>query len=116
MDEIKGLLTHEGGHYLRRNDKEYQTKYQQLWDQFISLAANPTNNREGAAIAEAFQQAMGEQDVLNKDLVREEALMYFLQNEANQEFSLWKKFVNLIKQWLHRTFKLTPEQLQMTGQ
>jgi hypothetical protein len=116
IDDIKGLLVHEGGHYLRRNDIEYQEKYQQLWDRFISLAMNPTSTRESIAIAEAFQKAMREKDVLDNDLVREEALMYFLQNEANQNLSLWKKFVNLIKQWLHRTFGLTPEQLNMSGQ
>lgn len=115
LSEVKGLLVHEGGHFLRRNDPAYQKKYNQLVERFKSIAIESSDSAESIAVNRAWQKALRDKDVLDSDTVLEEAMMYFLQDKANTKLTLWQSLINLIKQWIHRTFGVSPEALKMSG-
>lgn len=113
--DIKGLLVHEAGHFLRANDPAFQKVYKQMLDQVQSIARGNRTPAEAEAMQKAMQKAMQESNRLSPELLEEEALMYFLMDQANVELPWYKKIVSTIKQFLFKHLGLSPKFLNMSG-
>jgi len=112
IDEIKGLLIHEGGHYLRRHDSWFNRKYDDILEYFKSMHFD-TEGNINPVIQEAFDKAY--KPGISPKIWDEEALFYYLQDAANQRGTLWNRIVDLFKRWLYKYFHRTPAQLNLSG-
>ena len=112
VEEIKGLLIHEGGHYLRRHDSWFNRKYDDILEYFKSMHYDKEGNIN-PVIQEAFDKAY--KPGISSKIWDEEALLYYLQDAANQKGTLWDRIVDLFKRWLYKYFHRTPAQLNLSG-
>ena len=107
VEEIKGLLIHEGGHFLRRNDPIFRDKYAGILEHFKAMRS--TNE----AVLDAYEESY--RDWHSPEVWDEEALLYYLQDEANRKGTLWERLVDLFKRWMYKFFARTPKQLNLSG-
>ena len=121
--DAKYIMLHEGGHALMKEDPTFAKQYDAILDQFEArqkydyrvqdaFKAVPRTEKQlraemdrlpvGNYRVEQIQRMLLSGNFTPESQVREEALMYFVQNKANHETSLFKKIIANIRMWLMR--------------
>lgn len=91
--DAESVMRHEMLHKVMREDPWFASRYDTLLDQFEKLKA--TDYR----VQDAFKRVPKETPA---ELVREEAMAYFLEEKANHKAGFWQKVVALVRTWLMR--------------
>lgn len=126
--EAISSLVHEGGHWMRQNDKVFQRKYNELLDSV--LKGEGKSPLEISLLDKAWTAAEKERARFEKGtgskakaqaLVEEEVLMYYLQDLVEKKglttkMTVWKKLKSMFQAWLYNTFGFTPKQLKWTDE
>ena len=126
LDSVKyipGILVHEGGHFLRRNDPWFQSKYAEILERFSAIAKKNDAAGEHAKSSIALALKHNERLAERPDLLDEEGLMYFVQDFRGKPEGFSEKLVaiyedlkSLIKRWIFKTFPMvSAKKLGLTG-
>jgi len=112
-EEVEGVLLHEGVHRLLDTDKTFIKDRGNLLASFEALQDG--KDRQSDAVKAAFNKARQAEPGGNADLIREEALSYYLQDKANRTLPLYRKIIAAVKRALRRlgipTGKLTADDI-----
>jgi len=101
-DEIYPLVVHEGGHYLLANDPSFESTYKSFLARMAEIANGKGSIKDQRAVKAAIRKALRSNPNGSTELINEEALMYYLQDQANADLTWYKQIVSAIRQLLYK--------------